>query len=224
MTPEGRPIRVLVLEDDPKIRHGLVALLDGSPGFACVGACATAEAALRQIPVARPDLILVDLELPGLSGTAFLATCRQRFPKIERLVLTIHDAADWVFPALAAGASGYVVKGTPPVKLLEAIAEVHAGGSFMSGSVARLVMKEFQVTQAPRPAVAALSPREQEVVARLAQGLRQAEIATELGISQRTVNTHLYHIYEKLHVHSAAGAVGKMLERGDAGESGESAE
>lgn len=210
--PQAQTIRVLVLEDDLKVRNGLVALLEGSPGFACAGACDTAELALRQIPAVKPDLILVDLELPGLSGTEFLATCRQRFPKIELLVLTIHDTAEWVFPALAAGASGYVVKGTPPAKLLEAIAEVHSGGSFMSGSVARLALKAFRVTPGPKPSPATLSPREQEVLARLAQGLKHAEIATELGISQRTVNTHLYHIYEKLHVHSAAGAVGKMLE------------
>jgi DNA-binding NarL/FixJ family response regulator len=211
--PQAQTIRVLVTEDDPKVRHGLVALLEGSPGFACAGACDTAELALRQIPVAHPDLILVDLELPGLSGTEFLATCRQRFPKIELLVLTIHDAAEWVFPALAAGASGYVVKGTPPARLLEAIAEVLSGGSFMSGSIARLVLKAFRVAPGPKPPPATLSPREQEVLARLAQGLKHAEIATELGISQRTVNTHLYHIYEKLHVHSAAGAVGKMIDR-----------
>lgn len=209
---QAQTIRILVLEDDPKVRNGLVALLDGSPGFACAGACDTAESALRQLPAVKPDLILVDLELPGLSGTEFVATCRQRFPKIELLVLTIHDSAEWVFPALAAGASGYVVKGTPAAKLLEAIVEVHSGGSFMSGSVARLVLKAFRVTPGPEPPPATLSPREQQVLARLAQGHKHAEIATELGISQRTVNTHLYHIYEKLHVHSAAGAVGKMLE------------
>lgn len=224
MTPEGRPIRVLVLEDDLKVRHGLVALLDGSPGFACAGGCATAELALRQIPVAKPDLVLVDLELPGLSGTEFLSTCRRRFPKIELLVVTVHDTAEWIFPALAAGATGYVVKGTPPARLLEAIAEVHSGGSFMSGSVARLILKTFRVAPTPKQPPATLSPREQEVLARLAQGLKHAEIATELGISQRTVHTHLYHIYEKLHVHSAAGAVGKMLERRDAAGGGESAQ
>ena len=212
MTASTSTLRVLVVEDNPKVRNGLVALLDGSPGFACAGACATAEAAVRQATTAKPDLILVDLELPGQSGTDFLRACRQRFPTVEVLVLTVHDEAEWIFPALAAGASGYVIKGTPPAKLLEAIAEVCAGGSFMSGPVARLVLKEFQQAGAPKAPAASLSPREREVLRQLAHGLRPAEIARELGISQRTVNTHLYHIYEKLHVHSAAGAVGKMLE------------
>lgn len=220
MTDPSSTIRVLVVEDDPKLRNGLAALLDGSPGFACAGCCATAELALGRIPAAKPDLILVDLELPGLSGTEFLRTSRRRFPEVELLVLTVHDAAEWIFPALAAGASGYVVKGTPPAKLLEAIAEVRSGGSFMSGSVARLVLRTFHQQRAARQTVGPLSSREQEVLARLAQGLKHAEIAAELGISQRTVNTHLYHIYEKLHVHSAAGAVGRMLEPPAAGGSG----
>lgn len=212
MTSSTPAIRVLIVEDNPKVRDGLVALLDGSPGFTCAGACDTAESALRQIPRAKPDLALVDLELPGLSGTELLRECRRRFPKLELLVLTVHDAADWVFPALEAGASGYVVKGTAPAKLLEAIAEVHSGGSFMSGSVARLVLKSFRHQRVPKAAAEPLSPREQEVLTRLARGLKHAEIATELGISQRTVSTHLYHIYEKLHVHSAAGAVGRLVE------------
>ena len=212
--PPASPIRVLVLEDTPKTRDGLVALLDGSPGFTCAGAHATGELALRQIPRQKPEVILVDLELepPGMSGTEFLGVCRRRFPEVELLVLTCHDVAEWVFPALEAGASGYVVKGTPPARLLEAIAEVHAGGSFMSGAVARLVLKRFQAAPGRQAAGEPLSPREQEVLNLLAKGLRYAGIAAQLGIAQRTVNTHLHHIYEKLHVHSAAGAVGRLIE------------
>ena len=101
MTDSTSTLRVLVVEDNPKVRNGLVALLDGSPGFACAGACATAEAALQQATTAKPDLILVDLELPGQSGTDFLRACRQRFPTVELLVLTVHDGAEWIFPALA---------------------------------------------------------------------------------------------------------------------------
>lgn len=214
MTGVPSSVRVMVVEDDAKVRNALAALLDGSPGFACAGACESAEAALRRIPNARPDLILVDLELPGQSGTELLRECRSRFPGVELLVLTVHDEAEWIFPALAAGASGYVIKGTAPAKLLEAISEVRAGGSCMSGSVARRVLRSFQPDPTPRPEVAPLSPREQDVLTRLARGLKHAEIAAELGISRRTVNTHLYHIYEKLHVHSAAGAVGKMRDNG----------
>lgn len=205
------PIRVLVLEDTRKVRDALVALLDGSPGFACAGACETAEDALRRIPSLQPEVILVDLELPGMSGTEFLGACRRRFPEVERLVLTMHDEAHWIFPALAAGASGYVVKGTPPAKLLEAIAEVHEGRSWMSGSVARLVLKSFHHEPSGASSEEPLSPREQEVLGLLARGYRHAEIAEQLGIAPRTVNTHINHIYGKLHVHSAAGAVGKLL-------------
>jgi DNA-binding NarL/FixJ family response regulator len=208
---------VLVIEDNARTRNGLAALLDGSPGFACAGACSSAESALHQLPDRPPDVILVDLELPGMSGTEFLRVCRQRRPEVEMLVLTAHDVAEWVFPALEAGASGYVVKGTPATKLLEAIAEVHTGGSFMSGSVARLLLRRFQTAPEPPAPAQPLSPREREVLNLLAKGLRQAGIAAELGIAPRTVNTHLYHIYEKLHVHTAAGAVGKLMEQAATG-------
>lgn len=207
----ANPIRVLVLEDTRKTRDALVALLEGTPGFACVGACATAEAALRQLPTAKPDVVLVDLELPGMTGTEFLRTCRKRFPEVGLLILTLHDEAQWVFPALAAGACGYVVKGTPPAQLLDAIIEVREGRSWMSGQVARLVLKSFHhepsLAQPDQP----LSPREGEVLGLLAKGLRYAEIAEQLGIAPRTVNSHISHIYAKLHVRSAAGAVGKLV-------------
>jgi len=206
-------IRVLVLEDDLGTREALTALLTGSPGFACVGHHRTAEAALRAIPAQKPEVVLVDLGLPGMTGTEFLRDARRRFPEVEFLVLTVHAEAAWVFPALEAGASGYIVKGTAPVKLLEAITEVHAGGSFMSSQVARLVLQSFRRKASHTPVSEPLSPREVEVLESLTQGLRYAEIAEHLGISQRTVNTHLYNIYEKLHVHSAAGAVGTWLGR-----------
>ena len=203
-------IAVLVLEDRTKLREGLAWLLDSSPGFTCVGAYPTAEAALRRIPAAKPDVALVDLELPGMTGVEFLQNCRRGFPALKSLVLTVHDQPEWVFPALAAGASGYLVKDTPPAKLFEAIAEVHAGGSSMSGPVARLVLDCFQTP--PPAADEPLSAREREVVSLLARGFRYADIAAELAISPRTVNSHLHHVYQKLHVHSAAGAVGKVLD------------
>lgn len=211
------PIRVLVLEDARKTRDALVALLDGSPGFVCAGACETAEIALRQIPQLQPHVILVDLELPGMSGTEFLTICHRRFPMLELLVLTVFDTAAWIFPALAAGACGYVVKGTPPAKLLDAITEVCEGRSWMSGQVARLVLKSFHHEPSLAQPDEPLSPREQEVLALLAQGLRYADIAEQLGIAPRTVSTHIHHLYEKLHVHSAAGAVGKLIDH-DEGE------
>jgi DNA-binding NarL/FixJ family response regulator len=213
--PGALSIRVLVIEDARKTRDTLLTLLDGSPGFACVGACETAEAAMRQIPGLDPKVVLVDLELPGMSGVEFLRICRRRFPDIETLVLTLHDEAQWVFPALAAGASGYVVKGTAPAKLLEAIVEVHQGRSWMSGQVARLVLKSFHHEESRAQPDEPLSPREREVLDLLSKGLRYAEIAEQLGIAPRTVSTHIHHLYAKLHVHSAAGAVGKWLDPGE---------
>lgn len=212
MTPPAVPIRVLVVEDAARTRHALAALLEGTPGFACAGACANAEAALARLRDVRPDVALIDLELPDLDGTGLIRRCRERHPEIQLLVLTVHDEADRVFPALEAGAHGYVVKGTPPAKLLEAIAEVRSGGSFMSGSVARLLLQRFQAAATPRAPRQPLSPREQEVLQLLAKGLRQSAIARELGIAPRTVNTHLHNLYEKLHVHTAAGAVGTLME------------
>lgn len=213
MITTASPIRVTVIEDDSATRKALAAMLAGSPGFACVGDYRTADAALRSFPAAAPDVVLVDLELPGMSGIEFLRTCQDRFPKTERLVLTVHAEPDWVFPAIEAGASGYIVKGTPPAKLLEAIAEVRGGGSSMSSQVARLVLQSFRRKASSKPAPGPLSPREAEVLDLLAQGMRYSEIADRLGISPRTVNTHVYRIYDKLHVHSAAGAVGKLIER-----------
>lgn len=214
MASSSAPIAVLVLEDQPKLRQSLALLLDGSPGFACVGACADANAALKSVARTKPDVVTVDLELPGTSGTEFLRECRRRFPGTELLVLTVHDQPQWVFPALAAGASGYLLKGTPPAKLLEAITEIHAGSSWMSGPVARLVLESFQVPASEPATAEPLSRREQEVMALLARGLRYVDIAHALSISRRTVNTHLYHVYRKLHVHSAAGAVGRLMTHG----------
>jgi DNA-binding NarL/FixJ family response regulator len=206
-------IRVMVIEDDPGTRGALAAILGGSPGFSCVGAYRSAELALGRITQDNPQVILVDLDLPGMNGVEFLRACRSRHQAVELLVLTVHDEASWIMPALEAGASGYVVKGTPPARLLEAIAEVHGGGSFMSSQVARLVMRQFRRPTPGPVSEESLSPREQEVLQLLARGLHYAEIAKELGISPRTVNTHLHRVYEKLHVHSAAGAVGKLLQR-----------
>ncbi len=211
MTTNGQIIRVGVLEDEARTRNALAALLAGSPGFALAGAHATAESALAGIAREQPQVMLVDLELPGASGIEFLRTCGRRYPEVECIVLTLHDSARWVFPALAAGASGYLVKGAGPARLLEAIAEVRNGGSSMTSQVARLVLGTFH-RQAGRDAdLESLTRREEEILELLAQGLRYDEIAARLFLSKRTVNTHLHHTYRKLHVHSATGAVARLL-------------
>lgn len=213
MPPEPPRTSVMVLEDHAGTRHALGALFQGSPGFACTGTYATARAALRQIPSERPDVVLVDLDLPDLSGVEFIRACRPRHPAIQHVVLSIHDAPDYVFPALQAGATGYLVKGTPPVRLLEAVAAVAAGGSWMSSQIARLVLRTLQVPDAPAAdRLGDLTRREFEVLQRLSSGLRYDEIAACLGVSTRTVSSHLQNVYRKLHVHSAAGAVAKLLQ------------
>lgn len=211
MTTKGDIIRVGVLEDDPKTRNALAALLDGSAGFELAGTHPTVASALRGIPCEKPHVMLVDLELPGADGIEFLQTCRQRFAAVECLVLTMHDSARWVFPALAAGARGYLVKGVSPARLLDAIAEVHRGGASMTSQVARLVLSTFHQSASAGAGLESLTPREREILELLAQGLRYDEIAARLFVSKRTVNTHLHHTYRKLHVRSATGAVARLL-------------
>lgn len=216
MAPSEAPIAVTVVEDHPGLRQELVSLLGAAEGIVTAGAFESAEEALVAMAQQRPDVVLVDLELPGASGTDFVRVCRARYPDVECIILTVHDEAAWVFPALAAGASGYLLKGTRPERLLQAIRQVHDGGSEMSSNVARMVLKSLRSPMAPgveRPGggLSRLTPRELEVLEALSRGCSYEEIGTELGCQVRTVNTHLHNIYGKLHVRSAAGAVGKYL-------------
>jgi DNA-binding NarL/FixJ family response regulator len=210
MAANRSDIRVMVVEDDPGTRNALAALLSGSPGFTCAGAYRSARLALERLAVDQPRVILVDLEMPGMEGVEFLGHVRERHPEIECLVLTVHSEPDFVFPALAAGATGYLVKGVAPAKLLEAIEEVATGGASMSAQIARMVMRTFRKTPAREDDLAALSEREAEVLHLLGQGLSYEEIAAQLHLSKGTINSHLQRIYRKLQVHSATGAVARL--------------
>lgn len=209
--PPHPQLRIALVEDDERTRAYLAALVAGSPGLACVGRYANAEIALRQIPTDQPHVLLVDLALPGLGGVDLIRSLRARESCPELLVLTIHDEAEYLFPALAAGASGYLIKGTPPARIVEAIAEVHAGQSPMSGAVARKVVEVFQRPAPDATHAEPLTTREHEVLALLARGAARKQIAAELDISEGTVNAHVFHIYRKLHVHAATAAVAKYL-------------
>jgi RNA polymerase sigma factor (sigma-70 family) len=200
------PIRVTVVEDNAACRRSLVALIQGTPGFTCSGAHADASLALKSLKTESPDIILLDLELPGMSGDQFLPLARVSASRAQILVLTIHDEPDRLFRALEAGASGYLIKSPPPARLLESILEVYSGGSPMSASIARMVIRTFHERGRAKQTLESLSPREAEVLRLLALGLRYKEIATSLGISPRTVGTHIHRIYEKLHVRSATEA------------------
>jgi DNA-binding NarL/FixJ family response regulator len=203
------PIHVFVVEDQDPIREAFVLLLGWTAGFACVGSADSAEAALGALPAHPPDVVLLDIGLPGMSGLEALGPLHARWPEAEFLVLTIHDDPDRVFEALRAGASGYLVKTAPPIEVLDAVRALHDGGAPMSASVARKVVEAFR-----RPDLESLSPREREVLDHLVKGRTGRQIAEALFIAPTTVAFHIRQIYEKLHVHTRAQAVARALGRG----------
>ena len=212
MTHE-QSIRVSILEDNDPFREHLAALIAGASGFCCVGAHRTAEAALKRIPVEKPQVVLLDLELPNKSGLDCILELSARLPALQILVLTICDDTRRIFQALEAGACGYLVKPISSVRLLEAIADVRAGGAPMSSQIARLVVKTFHQRGRSKKQLDRLTLREEEILGWLAKGFRYQEIADQLGISIRTVSTHLHNIYDKLHVRSRGEATSKFLDR-----------
>jgi DNA-binding NarL/FixJ family response regulator len=204
-------IRVAIVEDDTPFREALEEYLNRAQGFACAGAYGDAREAVRRIPQDAPDVVLVDLRLPGMGGVDCIAELRRQSPGVRAIVLTAFDEDDLVFRSLEAGAYGYLVKRTPPARILDAIREVHAGGSPMSAHIARKVVASFH-----RATGTALSHQEREVLAGLSRGQTYAAIAQEMGIAIHTVRNYIRRIYEKLHVHSRTEAVARY--RGGAGE------
>ncbi len=200
-------ISVAIVEDDADIRQGLQLLLKGTPGFACVAAYSNCELALREIAEHLPDVVLMDIQLPGMSGIEGVRRLKRALPELSVIMLTIHDDDQRVFDSLCAGACGYLLKTTPPAKLLEAIREVHAGGSPMSANIARMVIQSFQRTQS-----AELTSRETEILSQLCRGKSYKMIADSLHISKGTVHSHLKNIYKKLEVNSMSEAVAKAYQ------------
>jgi DNA-binding NarL/FixJ family response regulator len=207
-------INVSIVEDDAKLRATLERYLMTQPGFRCASVYPNAEAALSGIPKANPDVVLMDINLPGMNGIECVARLRQSMPAVKIIMLTVFEEGEQVFNALSAGAFGYLVKSSRPAKILEAIREVHSGGSPMSGSIARKVVQTLQAQAATkavtRAETDALSAREIEVLQALSKGHTYKQIAADLGISLGTVRTYIQRIYEKLHVHSHAEAVMKF--------------
>jgi len=199
-------IRVSIVEDDADYRRMLETLLNQSADLRCVSAYSDPSEALRQLPEDAPDVVLMDLQLPGMNGIDCIAALRALRPSLQAIMLTVFEQDEQVFQALAAGACGYLVKRTPPARILEAIREVQQGGSPMSAHIARMVVASFR-----QGTPAALSPQETEVLARLSRGETYAAIAGDMGITVHTVRNYIRRIYSKLHVHSRTEAVAKFL-------------
>jgi DNA-binding NarL/FixJ family response regulator len=210
---EGRAamtISVSVVEDDARVRGSLARLVDRSPGFRCLSQHQSAESALAELPAVRPDVVLMDINLPGLNGVECVRRLKPLLPQAQIVMLTVYEDTDLIFAALAAGATGYLLKRTPRAELLAGIRDVQQGGSPMSSHIARKVVQSFRQAEPAQPPEA-LSPREQEVLDHLARGFLYKEIASALGISYDTVHTYVRRIYEKLQVHSRSEAVAKRL-------------
>jgi len=207
------PITISIVEDNDQLRGTLARVIGRAEGFRCLGQYANAEEALKDLPNVRPGVVLMDINLPGMNGVECVRRLKQLVPETQVMMLTVYEDTENIFNALAAGASGYLLKRTPRAELLDAIREVHRGGSPMTTHIARKVVQSFQ-----RPAAAAqltedLSPREKEVLDCLAQGFLYKEIADKLGISYETVHTYIRRIYEKLQVRTRTEAVAKFLRR-----------
>ncbi len=204
-------ISVAIVDDNPEIRRNLSRFIDEARGFRCSCICSSGEEALRVIPKSPPDVVLMDVEMSGMSGIACTARLKQAMPSVRVMMLTVYEDDDAIFNALKAGATGYLLKRSAPAKLLDAIAELQKGGAPMTSEIARRVIESFCK---PKPAAHPddeLTTRETEVLELLAKGYVPKEITDKLAISYDTIRYHLKHIYDKLHVHSRTEAVIKYL-------------
>jgi DNA-binding NarL/FixJ family response regulator len=212
-TVAATPIQVAVVEDDEEIRANLTHRIGESPSMRLLRSYPDAESALAELPKLHPDVVLMDINLPGIDGVECVRQLKPKLPKAQFVMLTVYEDANRLFKSLMAGASGYLLKRTPPAKLLAAIREAHDGGSPMTPQIARRVVQHFQELPEPSSELQKLTPRETEVLNQLAKGFRYKEIVDNLGISSGTLHSYIRSIYEKLHVHSRTEAVVKFLNR-----------
>ena len=209
--PSLPPITIVLVEDDQKTRKSLAELLHGESHVRCVGVYPDGEAAVREIPLVKPEVALVDINLPGMNGIECVERLKKLLPKLQVLMLTKYEESDLIFSSLRAGASGYLLKKMLTVELISAIEQVYAGGAPMTMQIARKVVEHFNLIKSPAANLEKLSPREHEVLALLARGFLYKEISAQLGISPHTFRTHQRAIYEKLHVHSRTEATIKYF-------------
>jgi len=204
-------IRVIIVEDDQAVREGLQILINGSEGYNCIAACSSAEEALKILPQLLPHVVLMDINLPGMNGIECVVCIKNAYPDIQVMMLTVFDNTDEIYKSLAAGATGYLLKKTPPAKLLEAISELVNGGSPMSGEIARKVVQTFLKPALHQFPEANLTPREEEILSYLAKGYLYKEIANTLFINIETVRTHIHKIYQKLQVRTRTEVLLKYM-------------
>jgi DNA-binding NarL/FixJ family response regulator len=207
------PITVSIVEDNDQLRGTLARVLGRAEGFQCLGQYPSAEAALEALPQERPNVVLMDINLPGMNGVECVRRLKELLPETQVVMLTVYEDTENIFNALAAGAAGYLLKRTKSDELLEAIRDVNKGGSPMTTHIARKVVQSFQSAGASPQPTENLSQREQEVLDCLSQGFLYKEIAEKLGISYETVHTYIRRIYEKLQVRTRTEAVAKFLRR-----------
>ena len=207
------PIKISIVDDNDQIREGLSVLINGSTGFQCVATYATAENALKYLPAQKPDVVLMDIQLPGMSGIECVRELKRLLPDLQIMMLTVYEDDDNVFKSIVAGASGYVLKKTPPSELMDAVSDLHNGGSPMSDRIARKVVQAFQQMGKSSRETENLTQRESEVLSYVAKGFQDKEIAEKFFLSSETVRTHLRNIYKKLHVRSRTEATLKYLNK-----------
>lgn len=214
MESSNGTIHVSIVEDDRPLREGLGLLINATPGYRCPRTFGSVEEALRGVGNEVPDILLLDIHLPGMLGSDGVKLFREKFPAMEVLMLTVYAEQDKVFESICNGACGYLLKKTPPVKLLEAIREAHEGGAPMSPEIARKVVTLFQNTKQPEKIEEQLTPQEIKLLQLLADGHGYQSAAGQLNISVNTIRNYIRSIYEKLHVHSKNEAVSKALRSG----------
>ena len=206
-------VKVAIVEDNKTTREGLETIVNLSPDYRCVCACGTAEEALQLIPKQGPEVVLMDIQLPNMSGVECVALIKKQIPALQVIMVTVYEDPDRIFRALRAGASGYILKRATPDQVLNAIREVLQGGVPMSAEIARKVILHFQTQTIAADEVDKLSPREREVLDLVVHGFSNKEIADRLSITVDAIRWHLKHIYQKLHVHSRTEAALKFRPR-----------
>ena len=212
--PSAQPIRVALIDDDRALVEGLRHIIDAAEGFCCAGVFGSVEEALPALSARRPDVLLLDIELPGMSGADAVRLLLARNPSLQILMLSVFADESKIFASICNGASGYLLKTTRPAQLLEAIAAVRAGGSPISPQIARYIVTLFQKTGPPAAMAHALTPQETRLLCMLAEGFGYQDAAGQMHVSINTVRNYIRGIYEKLHVHSKSEAVGKALRQG----------